>query len=558
MEKLCKVCQYRGETAETACPECGAPLFEAPPEEIAAPPEEVGAFGQKKPRHIHLPWGAVIALFLVVCLALEGGLLWLDRPPESRFIPASERWCMLTQWPAGTAFITRSGVEVVDAPCFGTASADQSRVLAREWSKGGYYLWDGEKVEQYGSPADLSGNGRCLFYQKGVNIFRKELDTGTSEVIDQAVLLPTYNKLFPSWDGTAVAYFTDATQDKATLRVWTERDGVEELELDGGVATLNVGTQGKTLMLYRLLIASSYYSSTLPVENQIIWRETGRVCGIGGRSILCDRDLTEWIYRGEDGELVYDDGGEPVPLDFDQELYMCRPGNGAGIDRLTNWFYQTQSELYFFHDDLTLELLAENVQDVAVDPAGRWLYYMSEGNVYRMDHPMSSRRESVQLTGQLAGQLAGDLRTRFFSMDVAPDGESVCYFTVGNGESALQRISSDGTQWPGMDEPVAFVPLNGGVMWALTQEGEAVYAQRDEPFATVEQNPAYATHAILEASPAGDQAILTCISDAGEGRVWRLTAEGQMEELLMFTNNEVDLTTIPLGTATVAGKPAYS
>lgn len=560
MEKWCKVCQYRAETAEDVCPECGAPLFEAPKEPEAAPTEEGGAAQRKKTfRRLHLPWGAAIALFLAVCLGLQGGLLRLLRPPKLRFVPVSENWCQLVQWPTGAAFITADNVTTIPAPAFSSSfSADRSRMLAMKWQsledqEGGCYLWDGQAAEKYAEPAALSGNGRYLFYQVGKDIFRKDLDAGTEEVVDQAVLLPEYPSLFSSWDGTAVAYYVEATEDKATVRLWTEKNGVEELELDGGVGSLTVGTQGKTLMVFRLLISSSFLSSSLPHDPQIIWRDTGRVTGLG-MMYTCNRDGTEWIYTDEEGQLVYDTGEEPTPLDFHKELYLVRPENGAGIDHLANWFYLdglfsgTDPSLYVLRDDLTLEVLAEKVEDVKVDAAGRWLYYVSKGNVYRVDDPMRPWRKTVRLTNLLTREGV----VNAFSLDVASDGESMTYFTLADEESALGRMASDGTVWPGLDElPTSFATLNGGVMWAVTQEGALVYAKGDGEFQTVMEDPIFATRAILEASPYGDQAILTYISDAETGGAWRLTPDGETAELVMFSD-ERSPTEITIGTASLA------
>ncbi len=537
MEKICKVCQFRADTAETVCPECGAPLYEVTVEPAAVPAEDgVAAKRMRQFRRIHLPWGAAIALFFVVCLALEGGLLWLTRPPELRFIPASENWCHLVQWPTGAAFITADNVTTTRDLVFPSSfSSDRSRMLTMKWesledSESAYYLWDGAAVEKYAKPAALSGNGRCLFYQKEKDIFRKNLDAGTEEVIDQTALLPDYPYLFPSWDGTAVAYYTSATEDKSTLRLWTEADGVEEIEVNGGMSGLNVGAQGKTLMTYGYSAISSFFSGGGASKSQVLWRDTGRVTDLGG-TYTCNRDGTEWLYTGPGTELTYDDGSEPIPLGFKKETWMCRPENGRSVDHLKEWFYRTQDELYFLDDRLSMELLAEKVEDVAVDAAGRWLYYVSEGDVYRIDDPTRPWRKTVQLTDRLAG----DVEVGAYTLDVAPDGESMTYFASADEESVLQRISSDGTVWPSLDAtPTSFVSLNGGVMWAVTQEGELVYAKGDGEFQTVMEDPIFATRGILEASPAGDQAILTYIADDGSGRIWRLTADGEAESLLKF------------------------
>lgn len=248
---------------------------------------------------------------------------------------------------------------------------------------------------------------------------------------------------------------------------------------------------------------------------------------------------------------VLADGSLVVAWDGSAAAYYCLEGteaedasgslrlwteNGVGsIDRLTDWFYRAQDTLYFLHDDLALETLAEKVEDVVVDAAGRWLYYVSEGNIYRMDDPMKRWRKTVQLTDQLDEEDT----TSFYSLDVAPDGGSLTFFTAGDRDSALFRMSSDGVLWPTLEEaPSSRVSLNGGAMWAMTDDGRVVFAKEDEPPQCVMENSLFAANGVLKACAGGDQALLAYISDGGEGRVWRLSADGEARSLLRIDDQK--------------------
>ena len=414
---LCKVCGYRGTEEETACPECGAPLF--PAEQAPAPAQvpvtagEKKERGQKKTRSAKAMFARRAAWLLLVCLAVQGLGLWsLSWPKEKN------------DWSAvwGTDLITPRGVWRLGGMDYWALAGDRSHphkllrsmdwVLSSQFDPDGdrptLVYYDGHTLTRTDWQAGtISGDGKVLFYIRSQGedmvLYRQDLDRGPAREVDRARGNAGLG-ITSAWDGSAAVWLSGPGSDgqRRTLRQWDRKGGGRDLGYQEDENIYWLGKDGDSALLLRTVPVpgggdwtSSFY---------LRWGEEERKLDTlaDEQTPVLNRELTQALYSdGEDRYWYEERGKEPVAVTGLPDGVWLAPlvpqGDGFNVmptysaRRLTDWvYYGGDQHLYYLDDALTATDLTPDwkARDYLIDWEGSVLYCSSgEGGFYRMDCP---------------------------------------------------------------------------------------------------------------------------------------------------------------------------
>lgn len=488
-QTFCKLCGYVGGAGETDCPDCGAPLFtrEAAPAEAPAKKVDIIQKTKDRPSHPRLGWAAG---FLAVCLAVQGTGLWLTQRSKP------QAWSYASFWRGG-GLVTPQGVwQAEEGELYAvSANAGPQRVLvgwrdsdSDEAFQRVIYYYDGRTLEKTDwENADISEDGKALFYLTGVSdrgqaLVRRDIKTGREEELARAERLALNNI---DSAGTACAYIAGSAETfdtpQAQRFLWQASTGTSRaLEEDSFLGAL--GRDGDNYIVY----SDGQLNGGVDGDDWIcrmVWSKRGEYTDIKTMHYLVDRDLTELLYRGEDGYWRYENEAgltaELPGLPRGNDLGYVRSAGAyynARPDGLTGRVYYANGHLYCLGEDLTVTDLTGDgttISDTVFNEETQTLYYCQTdmgkvgGALYRIKDPCSDRRETTLLVDQDARAYA-----------VSQDDSTLCV-CVWEGKpvnAATWKVSVDGgpfrplehaksTQGFGGDWSV--LPVNDGGCWYL-------------------------------------------------------------------------------------------
>lgn len=437
----CRVCGCLSPLGTAECPDCGAPLpQELPREETPAPVQtaeaavgEVADTPGKERMPAKHPILRRVAVFLTLCLVAELALFALPQkqPPPGVVLTAGGfvtpdgvwdytadgfvyttatsdgRYVILQQMGADAASKTRRVWEALSS-----SSVNLSYTYAPD---GDYYLFDGRTLERTDwDTATLTDNG-TVFYtvadETGTTLSRRDLTTGTVSEIQRVEGETGLADLWPSADGTAVAYRwkTDGKSPYSLWRVGEKKPA--EIGCEG--VLWGVGNGGGTCLfsreyLYRDMDGSAPWGDE--GSQYYLWRNGETVDLPDRMPIWCNNDFTEFLQMDYLGDWYYFDVAtmtEGVKLDVPDGGYLSSVGLYSDYhwDTLTGHCYLSYdgdgNTVYYLtrRGELLQVRETEGLEnDFRLDETGQSAVYLKNGDLYRAAILSDDTVEIQQLT----------------------------------------------------------------------------------------------------------------------------------------------------------------
>lgn len=486
-QTFCKLCGYVGGVGETDCPDCGAPLFtrEAVAEETPGQEVDITLKTKDHPSHPRLRWAAG---FLAACLAVQGAGLWLTQRSKP------QEWSYANLW-GGGGLVTPQGVwQAEEDELFAVSdNAGPQRVLVGlnysdpEKMTRVIYYYDGHTLEKTDwEEAGISEDGKTLFYTTGVSgqgqsLKRRDIKTGREEELARAERLAL--NLIDS-AGTACTYFAGSAEtfntEQAQRFLWQASTGTSR-ELESVVWVLGRGGDNYLITCDGMLNGGDVNDDS-QWYHRVVWGKRGEHTDFKGERYLVDRDLTELLYRDEEGYWRYEneegDTAELPDLPRANDLWYLRAAGtpyNTRPDGLRGRVYHANSRLYYLGEDLTVtDLTGEGtiISDTVFNEETQTLYYCQTdtgkvgGALYRMEDPCSDRRKTT---------LVVEKNVRAYA--VSQDGSTLCV-SVWEGapvNAVIWKISVDGGPFRPLEHAKSVqsygdrsvLPVNDGGCWYL-------------------------------------------------------------------------------------------
>lgn len=489
-ETLCKVCGYRGTEEETACPECGAPLF--PVEQAPIPAQAPVTAGvkrehkQKKDLSGKAMFARRAAWLLLVCLAVQGLGLW-----SLTWRQGGNGWSVV--W--GSDLVTPRGIWRLGEESHWTLAGDSrhphkvlvsgswlySRQLSAQRTQRQISYYDGKTVTQTDwHTGTISGNGKVLFYLRSegedIVLYRQDLSRGPAREVDRA-RGNTGLGITSAWDGSAAVWWASAGEESGQRfqRQWDGKRGGQDIGDSKEESILWLGKDGDSALLVRTTDVDMVYAFYLR------WGQGERELDIEGeyQTPVLNWELTQALYPGEEGRYCYEElDREPVAVTGVPEGIWLAPlipqGGNANVmmasysaRQLTDWVYYGRDEhLYYLGSDLKATDLTPEWQarDYLIDEEGDTLYCSSSaGGLYRMDRP-GPRGSWTQLDERGGWEL-----------DAAPDLSVIGYQTWQDSkmvQELLDAKTGERTTLGRENREGSVCWLKTGAIWRLDGENK--------------------------------------------------------------------------------------
>lgn len=492
-QMYCKVCGYRGTAGESACLECGAPLYpveEAPaPQEPQERPEGTRAKKSKKTRSGKAMLARRAAWLLLICLAVQSLGLWAVSRQRTN------DW----SWAWGSDLITPQGVWQLGGSFWSTAgdSRHPHKLLrSMDWVLSSQYTPDGDQpgliyydghapVRTDWQAGTISGDGEVLFYLKSegedIVLYRQDLSRGPAREVDR-VRGNAGLGIVSAWDGSAAVWLSGPGVDgqRRSLRQWDRKRGGHDLGDQEEENILWLGRDGDSVLLFRSVPVpgGGDWDSAIYLRRGQEERElTG---GYRSGMPVLDRELTQVLYPDEEGRYWYEEqGAEPVAVTGLPDGAWLSPlvpeGDSANTmptysaRRLTDWvYYGDDQHLYYLGDDRKATDLTpgHQVRDYVIDEEGTTLYWSSaSGGLFRVDRP-GPNATSVQLEERAGWELSAGADLSVVVYTTWQDGKSVrSLLDTKTGETTvLDRVGDLGDS--------SFCFLRGGAYWRVDGTGQ--------------------------------------------------------------------------------------
>lgn len=433
----CRVCGCPSPLGTAECPDCGAPLPRELPKETPPPLSEaagdapLAGRGRKEKHPARHPLLRRVACFVAVCLGLELALFALPQkqPPPGVALAAGGLVTPDGVWDFtadGFAFSTatsdgryvilqRVGADAASKTrwvweALSSSSVDLSYTYAPD---GDYYLFDGRTLEQTDwDTATLTDNG-TVFYtvadETGTTLSRRDLTTGTVSEIQRVEGETGLADLWPSADGTAVAYRwkTDGNTPYSLWRVGEKKPA--EIGCEG--VLWGVGNGGGTCLFSREYLYGDMDGGTPQGDERsqyYLWRDGERIDLPDRMPVWCSNDFTEFLQMDYLGDWYYFDVAtmtEGVKLDVPDGGYLSSVGLYSDYhwDTLTGHFYLSYDggadRVYYLTRRGELLPVTYGVAgDFQVGKGGQNAVFMKNGDLYRAAILSDDTVEIQQLT----------------------------------------------------------------------------------------------------------------------------------------------------------------
>lgn len=587
----CRVCDCLSPLGTAECPDCGAPLpQELPREETPAPVQtaeaavgEVADTPGKERMPAKHPILRRVAVFLTLCLVAELALFALPQkqPPPGVVLTAG-------------GFVTPDGVwdYTADGFVYTTATSDGRYVILQQvgadaasktrrvWEAlssssvnlsytyapdGDYYLFDGRTLERTDwDTATLTDNG-TVFYtvadETGTTLSRRDLTTGTVSEIQRVEGETGLADLWPSADGTAVAYCWK-TDGKSPYSLWREGDkkpaetGSDDTLLGvgngGGICLFrraSWGERGDGDVLYDGSYDGGYY----------LWRD-GETVDLPDRvPIWHSSDFTEFLQMDYLGDWYYfdvDTMTEGVKLDVQENCYLHSAGlyHNDQWDTLTGRFYLSYSGsvnmVYYLTHKGELCLAEEWLEgDFRLDEAGQNAVYRKNGDLYRLAVLPDDTLETQQLTqttgaasssldgGSVDGFAANEDLTHIYYVAQSPEGYrgGKILYHWHDGESHALDFQY-GLTYNAYQNAIE-VTGSGGCYFQ--NSGDVYYTEKDAPPTLILEDVGMGAQPQL-VGPDRWPLVTGAVWEGGENKqlYWRLDGANEPVELTAWTPKE--------------------
>lgn len=563
-ELICKVCGYVGQSGQTECPECGAPLHvveTAQPVAETAPAEGQEVYitqkkeNKKRARQTGSKARSVrwAACFLTLCLVLQGAGLWLLGRGDGMFLRTGENWWIFyndflvtpsglfpltrTAFPQGFGIGGRAVIVDHGAFLYGGTYSD------RDVSTTTYYYYDGQTIQ----PTDwengyLNGDGTVLFFTRREGedyaLYRRDLERDRTEELLRTQTLPVLDAM--AQDGSAIRCYTwEAAGEGGDERrwLWSRRTGTvfegTETDMERREYIMKLGRNGDNRLTCRF---NEPGPNIMEEVTQVVdWGRRGTETELSDRwrAYITDRDLTQILYRDGEGRWRYEDErgktGELAGLEKVEGLEALTPdtrGAWLGMARLTPWVYRgSDDHLYRIDDDLRVtDLTPEGeVEHAFIHPEGKELYYATRvDGTFRIQRPLKKNWRAVQISEKPLMDLTVATDLSVCAAKASAEGTVGVVVIVDGEETALEHASNTG--WVHC--------LNDGCCWYEGKGHELWFWSRETGEQKV-MGPGGST-TVIDADD-GDQAVLCLTSysnPVGEERsYWLLDNKGNATRL---------------------------